>query len=259
VTNDKLFTDYATKLEAKKTEATYLQKKLCFCQVVPKGYIDEELSSFQNKVTQQLISPVASISGGSDQVVRDLQNSIQMFLSKIATKPILEVQEERQMNKYCLHPIFRDYGYKMSTNFPENKCSLFGSSKPDIMFFKTTEKEEVVAAVVGLPKQSESVEVEEHYHKAEAIEYKRTSTTKHACQCFADMIRVANDTVIESLQNGILVKSITVHGLLVSHDDLENSAPMKYYCNFNEKCAPIIQVGMDGNFVDLLLYCILQY
>jgi len=121
VTNDKLFTDYATKLEAKKTEATCLQKKLGFHEVVPKGYIDEQLSSFQNKVTQ-LISPVASISGGSDQVVRDLQNTIQMFVSKM---PILEVKEERQMNTWfekCLTPILQDYGYKMSSNFPENKC-----------------------------------------------------------------------------------------------------------------------------------------
>jgi len=73
------------------------------------------------------------------------------------------------------------------------------------MFFKTTEREEVVAAVVVLPQQSESVEVEEQYHKTEeqciigsTIEYKRMSKTKHTYQCFADMIRVANDTAIDS-------------------------------------------------------------
>jgi len=99
--------------------------------MVPKSYIDEELSSLQNKVTH-VIPPVAA---DADQVVRDLQNTIQMFVSNFAANSVLEVKEEKQMNKWFqdfLSPILWSYGYKISANFAENKYCIFGSSKPDI-------------------------------------------------------------------------------------------------------------------------------
>jgi len=76
------------------------------------------------------------------------------------------------------------------------------------MFSKHNSQGDLVAGVVELPQQSESMEVKEQHHEvdiiASSIEYKRMSITKHACQCYADMIRVADDSVIDSLENGIL-------------------------------------------------------
>jgi len=96
---------------------------------------------------------------------------------------------------------------------------------------------DLVAAMLELPEQSESMEVEEH-HEGDivqgTIDYIMMSTTKHTSQCYADMIRVTNDSIIRSLENGVLVKSITIYALLVSHDNLDECVPMKYYCNFNE-------------------------
>jgi len=99
----------------------------------------------------------------------------------------------------------------MKDSFTDNNCCIFGSSKPDLMFSKHNSQGDLVAAVIELLEQFESVEVEEQYREVHVIEstieYKRMSITKDCCQCFADMVRVANDSTIDSLVNGILVKS----------------------------------------------------
>jgi len=82
-------------LEEKKAEAAELQKKLDLCQVFPKSYIDAEVHSLLDKVAQ-VISPAAA----DAQVVKDLQNTIQTFALNLATTDsVLEVREERQLNK----------------------------------------------------------------------------------------------------------------------------------------------------------------
>jgi len=156
-----------------------------------------------------------------------------------------------------LGPILRCYGYKKRESFPDNKCCIFGSSRPDLAFSKHGQGD-LVEAVVELPESMEVEETEEYCCEVDlvqsTIEYKRKSVAKHNCQCYADMIRVANDGVIRSLENSILVKSVMVYALLTSHNNL-NCVPMKYYCNFKDN--PNIQVGTEGNFAELL-YCILQ-
>jgi len=74
---------------------------------------------------------------GPDQVVKHLQNTILTFVSNFTTNSVLEVQEEKQLNKWfgdILDPILRSYGCKMNDSFPDNKCCIFGSSRPDVMF-----------------------------------------------------------------------------------------------------------------------------
>ena len=65
-----------------------------------------------------------------DQIVDDLQRTIQRFLSNFATNAVLEIQEQRQLNTWfgdILDPILRSHGYKKRESFPDNKCSIFGS------------------------------------------------------------------------------------------------------------------------------------
>jgi len=83
-------------------------------------------------------------------------------------------------------------------------------------------------------------------------------TQKCHAQCFANMIRIANDSVCQSLKEGKLIVLVTVYALLVSHKDLNNCVPMKYYCNFKDssKCWRDIKVGICGNSAELL-HCIL--
>jgi len=104
-----------------------------------------------------------------------------------------------------LDPILSSHGYKRREYFTDIKCSIFGSSRPDLAFSKhgqgdLVEGVDLVEAVVELPDRSESMEVEEQYPEVDlvqsTIEYKRRSVAKHTCQCYADMIRVANDSVI---------------------------------------------------------------
>ena len=68
------------------------------------------------------------------------------------------------------------------------------------------------------------------------------------------MIRIANDRVVQSLRSGIVVKSVTVYSLLVSHGD-HLCVPMKYYSNFKD--APIILHGLPQPFTELI-FCVLQ-
>ena len=52
--------------------------------MIPKSYIDAELNRFQNEVAQ-VISPVTPVAAGADQAVKDLQNTMQKFLSNLIT------------------------------------------------------------------------------------------------------------------------------------------------------------------------------
>jgi len=265
VRNDYMFTNYAKKLKDTKAEAAALQKKLSLCHVVPKTYIDAELSSLQDTVNGIIFPALMERSDNLCQIMVNLQHAIQGFVSNFKeTNEVFEVQEERQLNTWfddILGPILRFYGYEKRESFPDNKCCIFGSSRPDLVFSKHGPEDLVEAVVVELPESREVEETEKHCCEVDlvqgTIEYKKKSVAKHNCQCYADMIRVANDSVIRSLENGVLVKSVTVYALLLtSHNNL-NCVPMiqKYYCNFKDN--PTIQVGIEGNFAELL-YCILQ-
>jgi len=77
-------------------------------------------------------------------------------------------------------------------------------------------------------------------------------TDHNHCQCYVNMVRIANDSVYRSLRSGRLVKSITVYALLVLQTDL-SCVPMKYYSDFKEP--PIISFILEGNFAEFI-YCI---
>jgi len=115
-----------------------------------------------------------------------------------------------------LTPIINDHGLDY---FPDNNFSVFGSSRPDLAFVKHSQGK-AVAVAVDFPHHSESME---HCHEVG----KRKDIMKNHCQCYANMIRVANDSFIVSLRCGVLIESTTVYGLLVSHTEFR-CLPMKY-------------------------------
>jgi len=245
--NDSIFTDYARKLEENKTATATLEKSLCYVNgVVPKDYIDEQARSFLEAMGKDT---------GESVMTRVIS-----YVNTVTASKALKVTEERQLNAWfedTLGPILNKYGYSLRRSFPNNKYSIFGSSRPDLAFTKHDEGQ-IVQGLINFQEKFESIEVEANFHGTEinlgTIEYKRNNAAKHACQCFADMIRVANDSVIQCLESGKLVKSVTVYALLASHDNLR-CTPMKYYCNFKEP--PRILIGTEQKFSELL-YCILQ-
>jgi len=145
-----------------------------------------------------------------------------------------------------LAPILHSHGFKEKESFQDNKFSVFGTTRPDFAFFKNSQKQLIVMVDEN---GSELMNFEGNIVQ-NVIEYKNKDITKHFCQVYANMIRIANDSTIDCLQRGVLVDSVTVYALLVSYAD-HSSVPMKYYCNFQH--APTIEVGVLGNF--FIVFC----
>ena len=131
--------------------------------------------------------------------------------------------------------------------------SVFGTSQPDLAFFKASQGN-IVAGIVDV--QDEGLGTEECVELVQnTIEYKSSTEKDYRTWCYANLVRVANDSVIESLRGGKLVYSVTVYGLLIAHSQFDLCLPMKYFSNFRD--LPTIQVGPTHPFAELI-YCILQ-
>jgi len=95
VQNDCIFTDYAEKLKDTKAEATALREQLSLCHVVPKSYIDRELSSLQETIAEVVCPAVVRRNDTvlGFQIVDDLQNTI-------VTKICVKICNQRSSWKY---------------------------------------------------------------------------------------------------------------------------------------------------------------
>jgi len=185
-----------------------------------------------------------------------LETSIKNEMSKLYSRVFddhkgLEINEERQLNTWFrqeLEPIFSKHGFQNVDTVQNYPYSVFGSSHPDLVFYKVCNGK-MIATSLTLP----SVNTEHVCQNT--INYKKLQiSSKHYCQAYADMIRVANDSVVQSLRRGRVVESVTVYGMLVSHDDLR-CIPMRYSSDF--KSDPIIEHGLKVWFTEFL-YCILD-
>ena len=243
VQNDCIFRDYTKKLKDKNAEATQLLKKLDLGFVMPKSYMED----FQSEINDIFIQAgTASDASGLHDHLQTIRSTVNRFFANI---PILKVEEERQLNSWFekfMSPILNDCGFMKKENFPDCVYSVFGSSRPDFAYFKHNQGDLLGVMVDTVDTDQSELTTQR--------EYKRKSVGENYCQCYANMIRIANDCVIASLKRGVLVDSITVYALLVSYEDL-SAVPMKYYSDFNSD--PTIQVGVSGNFAKLF-YCTLQ-
>lgn len=251
--NEFIFPDLNQMLKRTGAEAKILKDRLDFSCVVPKQYIAGTISGGFSKLVDNV---KCLCSSNADAITLDslLQQEMSNFLSGVLSDiEGFKIVEERELNNlFCkvLTPIFREYGFHCSDTFHHNSYSVFGTSEPDLVFYKASDGS-AVASTVTFP----SLCMEEEDIVQSTVEYKKVEISgKHYCQAYANMIRVANDSVVESLRSGIVVKSVTVYGLLVSHSDLL-CVPMKYYSNFND--APIILHGLPAPFTELI-YCVLQ-
>jgi len=256
VYNAAIFTDFERKKEGKKEAIDKLKKQLCLESVLLRQCVVDQLDSFQREV-----SGIAAQNGTTaDEKVENLEKLCKKLTAGIMESRAFQVNEERQLNVWMyelLDEIVKDHGFKVRKHFSDNKYSIFGSSLPDLVFFKVHKKDLVGAAIHAVDQGDEMEQSMEWCNVIGTVEYKKpnSDTEKSEPQCFATMIRVANDRVIEILEGGTLVDSITVYGLILVHSDYEKSVPMKYYSNFDSY--PVIQVGFPANFAELL-FCILQ-
>jgi len=255
VRNVAIFTDFERKKEEKKEPIDKLKKQLCLDTVLPKWYIMDWLDSFQREV-----SDIAAQSTTADEKAENLEKLFKKFTAGFMESSALQVKEERQLNVWLnelLYKILKENDFKVRKRLSDNKYSIFGSSLPDLAFFKVHEGDFLGAVILAVNQGDEMEQSIEQCSVFGTVEYKKPNcgTEESEPQCFAHMIRVANDRVIELLEGGKLVDSITVYGLILVHSDYDNSLPMKYYSNFDSY--PVIQVGVPANFAELL-YCILQ-
>ena len=249
VQNVSIFRNYAQTLESTEVEAEDLRKRLDVKKVVPTSYIDVELQEFQQRVFTH------SMEAGREVEIVPIVNSFMTRLMQYS-RAGLEVKEERQLNAWfrdLLRPILSNKGFEIIASFPDNRFCVFGNSKPDLAYYKHCQGD-LIGVVVDSGSQSTTTSQESSEDLIRStIEFKMSTVTRSSCQCYANMIRLAHDLVIDSLRSGVLVDSVTVYALLVSHADL-TCVPMKYYCDF--KRPPIIQVGLSGDFTKLF-YCTL--
>jgi len=256
VLNTVIFTDFERKKEGKKENVDKLKKQLCLGSVLPEWYVVDRLDSFQCEV-----SGIAAQNGTTaDEKVENLEKLVKTFTADFMKGGALQVNEERQLNVWLnelLDQIISDHGFKVKKYFSDNKYSIFGSSQPDLAFIKIHQGAILGAAIHAVDQGNEMEQSMEQCNVCGTVEYKKPNcdTEKSEPQCFANMIRVANDRVIELLEGGTLVDSVTVYGLILVHSHYEKSVPMKYYSNFDSD--PVIQVGFPANFAELL-FCILQ-
>ena len=253
VRNESIFPHQEKILLATKAAVDTLKERLKFNSLFPKDYICARLSILEAEVAD-MCTKATDLSA-----LACIQHKVSRFVSGVMQDPkCLKISEERQLNINELKPLFEAHDFISWDSFEENEHSVFGSSCPDLAFEKKSCRTDLFTASVKLPQY----EVLEGFHEVVGndfvegtVEYKRmTITPQHFYQCYADMIRVANDSVVRRLRCGILVNSITVFALLVSHTNL-SCVPMKYYSDF--KAHPSILVGSEGNFAEFL-YCILK-
>lgn len=201
---------------ATKAAATSLQENLCFKSVVPKKKVDDKLSRLEDKVHDIFCQ---AMKAGRDtdavlQFVGDLHLAMRGFRDGMTTDA-LDVNEERQMNSWVnklLAPILHSHGFKEKESFQDNKFSVFGTTRPDFAFFKNSQKQ----LIVMVDENGSELTNFEGNIVQNVIEYKNKDITKHFCQVYANMIRIANDSTIDCLPRGVLVDSVTVYALLVS-------------------------------------------
>ena len=251
VVNTDIFTDFERKKEGKKEKVDELKKQLCLGSVLPEWYVVDRLDSFQREV-----SGIAAQNGTTaDEKVENLEKLVKTFTAGFMKGGALQVNEGRQLNAWLnelLDQIINDHDFRVREHFSDNKYSIFGTSQPDLAFIKIHQGAILGAVIHAVDQGDEMDQSMEQYNVFGTIEYKKPNcdTGKSVLQCFANMIRVANDRVIELLERGTLVDSVTVYGLIVMHSHYEKSVLMKYYSNFDSD--PVIQVGSPANFAELL-------
>ena len=252
VPNGTVFTNYEELLKVVNEQAVRLTKQVQnLSSLIPEQGMREVLNNLKDKINAYLLSAAANQQQNLLSIRSDIMN---IFDNPVMNINVIALNTELQLNVVVNSILLKElmkYGFKQCS-FSRNDYSVFGSSFPDFAFFKSRQPH-VVAGVVKLPALEESEVIGDDVVYG-TIEYKMSSSRNHMFQCFANMIRVANDCVISSLESGILLETVTVYGLLSSHDTYL-CEPMKYFCDFTKP--PVLTVGSTENFAKLF-YCIMQ-
>ena len=185
-------------------------------QEVERGLMkDMESSDLRKKIIQS-----DNTSAVVEMVERSLTQQrlrILTLIQEIKDIETLDVKKEIQQNDWFtefLEGELHGLGFLTTKEFPYNKFSIFGRSRPDFAFFKLDD----AWIKVGIILQPEMVNINLYGASAE-FKMDLSEDFNHLLpQAFADMVRVASNMLIDSLKRGKVVDTITIYGLLVSYN-----------------------------------------
>ena len=167
------------------------------------------------------------------------------MVQRIRGVEMLDVNKEVQRNDWFTD--FLDKELKVF-NIQSTKESLYGRSRPDFAFFKQNDTWIRVGVIIQ-PDMYVNMLGSTVEFKMDIGEPKRLFP-----QAFANMVRVANNLVINSLTSGKIVNSVTIYGLLVSYDK-ESAIPIKYLSRFSDNTYEIT-VGQKDTFSKLFSWVV---
>lgn len=153
----------------------------------------------------------------------------------------MDVRKEGQRNDF-LNQFLEDELKALGLVIIKNHYSIFGRSRPDLAFYM----QEKTWIGVGVVMQQEEVNVNLH---GAAVEFKMDIPYEHSSllpQAFANMVQVSNNMVIDALERGKIVDTVTVYGLLVAHDK-DYTVPLKYFVDFGTNMYKM-EVGENDSF-----------
>ena len=141
---------------------------------------------------------------------------------------MLDVKKEVQRNNWLVEFLEKkldSVGLHTTTEFRNNKFSIFGKSRPDLAFYK----ESTSWIKAGIIMQEDQLAL-----CGAAVEFKMGIFQDYENilpQAFADMVRVSNNLLLNDLKTGKIIDTVTVYGLLVAHNK-HVAIPLKYYVDF---------------------------
>ena len=231
--------------------------------VVPKQSLQDFMSEIKSeKILGNIVSmppPSASASFSGEAVQYLLQNTIKFAVNQVAEElnkhmktSELIVSKEIQKNDWITTSIkgeLESKGFHVNCTYSQTNFSIFGKSLPDFYFYK--EGKHIKAGVVAMMQNNDNEEVDINmpvHLTGGTTEFKTEQSNKFWPQMFADMARIANILVVDSLELGHLVASIRIYGLLTEYKT-EMSTPMVYTINFENNNSRIL-VGIEMPFAD---------
>ena len=228
--------------------------------VVPKNLVDHHLaevckSEFLRGMVDSIVpsTPSASFSGETVQLM--LKNAIShvcLELSNDLRGKQLQVTKEVQKNDWYIDMLkdeLERQGFTVKHRFMHTQFSIYGKSRPDFYFYREHKKgmknTTVHAGMVLADSDEEELDLIEVHLEGSSTEFKmgKGDTSKFLPQTSANMVRVASLLVVESLEIGCLVGSITINGMLADYKS-EICTPMQYQVDFNTN-ESVILIGTD--------------
>ena len=206
------------------------------CQKINQQLLDSNIVE-QEKIVQLTV----------EQCTMERNLRFLSWLQEIRGIKKLNMDNRIQLNDWLIEQMeveLHNLEFKTTREFSHYTYSIFGKFRPDFVFFKTTHDWIKAGIIMQAIEELQDVALFGATNKVK-LDYAKNKN-RILPQAFMDLIKVANNLLIDSLKVGKVVKCIVVYGLLISYNK-EKCIPVKYYVNFSDNNFEI-QVGQEEQF-----------